>query len=315
MKTASGFFLILRETVFSRPETCYLLENETELLDVMESEPVRHIRRGALSGQEHLLGGVQTFQHAVFLESLPRLEPQQVVEICSGKAQLHGALAYGRESCGRELSRGYALVKHPVEFPDHGLVLLLPGDELPFIKSGTIVQKQLYQPRNQCTAMRVNRMEQLASDTSEASCDYVLLRVRKVQGLLFPVVEEGIVPDMVVQGGTQQEVRVECEQHPLVRQGVVRVHPEYLSRPEEHHGSVGEVVIPPPAAATPVRAVLNEQDCVEIELDRYSLQVGVLKVEDTCLRVQDLPAEAFPALIDSLYLEYVFSHFCQDEYS
>lgn len=134
-----------------------------------------------------------------------------------------------------------------------------------------------------------------------------------MERLFFPVEEERVVSDMVVQSRAEKQVGVEGQQQPFVRQCVFGVHPEHFAGCQEYHGGVREVIVSPSAAIAVVRAVFNQQDGIELELHEIFLEVRILQIDEACLRVQCLASETPVAFAYIFDVQYVFSRFHRKE--
>ena len=95
---------------------------------------------------------------------------------------------------------------------------------------------------------------------------------------------------------------MECQQQSLVRQCVFGVHPKHFAGREEHHCGIREVIIPASAAVAVVRAVLDQQNGVKLELYEILFKIGILQVDEACLRMQGLASEAAVAFAHVFYV-------------
>ena len=152
------------------------------MLGILKAQFIGNLVYGLLRIGKQVLGRIYDFALDVFLRILSRFLFNKISEVVGRKEYLISKIPYGRQSVGMRLPALEIIVEQGFEAGQHILVRFLAGDELPVIKTHTIVKQQLDISCNKPLAQLVYRMRQFQLYFSQTIEDDAFILVRKVQG-------------------------------------------------------------------------------------------------------------------------------------
>ena len=91
--------------------------------------------------------------------------------------------------------------------------------------------------------MAVYRMVQFLLDIAETLHSFRFLAQRQMQRFIGAVREERTMPDVLLQRGITQKVRMECQQPTFLGKNLPVIHIDRCSRSQKQQGGIGIVVV------------------------------------------------------------------------
>ena len=142
----------------------------------------------------------------VFSERLARFELQQILEISRREAEPVGTVVHRKAMSVTEQTGLDAVVDEAAEFAHKVSVLVFARNELTFIVTRAIVQKQFNEPRNERTTVRIDGMVQFLIDIVEVFYYSPTFALRQMESFLLAVKKESVVVDVPVKSRAKQQI-------------------------------------------------------------------------------------------------------------
>lgn len=167
-----------------------LLENPAEVVRIVEPEFVGYFADALVRFGKQLFYLCHGRELDVFLCGFTRLFLYQVTEIIGRKAYFIGAILYGGQTYCLGLVGVKIFVQQFLKLVQHTAVTHLPGNELAFIETHTMIEQCFYVRCHNLFGVLVNDLFQFITDLMETVEDYRLFPLRHVQRLVAGVREE-----------------------------------------------------------------------------------------------------------------------------
>ena len=276
------------------------------MLGVLEPEFVGNLTDGLVAAEHLVLGQVYDLALDMFLCCLAGFFLYQVSEIVGGKADLVSEIFYGRQTLGLGPAAFEIVVQQFVEADQYALVGIAPGNELPVVKSHTVVEKQFDVHRYKPFAMLVYRTADFHPYFVEAVLEKMFLVFGKMEGFGRIVREEGISADIFSQGSPSDKVWME-DQTEYIRFCYVRitVYCYYLTRGETGYSAFLIVVWLSTVSYVPAFDLFQEQCVDTIVNGTFERQVlsGLVQIHRCDKGVEGLQSVEFVVLVYSVDLD------------
>ena len=179
--------------VFRRSNTLLLLEHAAEVLGILETKPIRHLRHG-FTGCQSILGKPDNKPTDVVAGRISGGLLDDITEIIGRQAQLVGTILHGRQTEGELLFVLEIVTKQTVETDENVGILHLAGQELPVVEPLAEVKHQFDVAHENGILELVRFLTQLVLYLAHERHKYVMLLIGHVQGLIDLIFKKGRHP-------------------------------------------------------------------------------------------------------------------------
>ena len=189
------------------------------MLGVFEAEPVRYLRHG-FTGSKPVLGKLDNEPVDMVACRIPGCLFFHVPEIVGRHAQLVRAVLHGRQAVGELEPILEVAAEQAVETDQDVGVLDFTGNELMVVETLAEIEGQLDISYDDGLLESVRPLVQFFADLPHQRYHDVVLLIGHVQGLVHPVVEKLVAPDVPFERKAVEQVGMEQERpagngHPL----------------------------------------------------------------------------------------------------
>ena len=194
--------------VFRRSNTLLLLEHAAEVLGILETEPVRHLRHG-FTGCQSILGKPDDKPTDVVAGRISGGLLDDITEIIGRQAQLVRTILHGRQTEGELQFVLEIVTKQTVETDENVGILHLAGQELPVVEPLAEVKHQFDVAHENGILELVRFLTQLVLYLAHERHKYVMLLIGHVQGLIDSIFKKGVILHVSFEREAMQQVRME----------------------------------------------------------------------------------------------------------